>query len=85
MSGELRAGGEAVVRAMLRRQGVTILKVKKLKTAGGKSIKEKDIAIFTRQLATMMKSGVPLLQAFDIVGPGHCLPCLLPAFHWWRH
>jgi type IV pilus assembly protein PilC len=74
VSGELRAGGEAVVRAVLRRQGITILKVKKLKTGGGKSIKEKDITIFTRQLATMMKSGVPLLQAFDIVGKGHSNP-----------
>jgi len=68
--GEMRAGGEAVVNASLRRQGILITKVKKRRTAGGRSIKQKDIAIFTRQLATMMKAGVPLLQAFDIVARG---------------
>ncbi|HSI48292.1 MAG TPA: type II secretion system F family protein [Ideonella sp.] len=68
--GELRAGGEAAVSASLRRQGVLVTKVKKRRSSGGKSIKPKDIAIFTRQLATMMKAGVPLLQAFDIVARG---------------
>jgi type IV pilus assembly protein PilC len=65
--GEMRAGGESMVNASLRRQGVLVTKVRKRRTSGGKSIKQKDIAIFTRQLATMMKAGVPLLQAFDIV------------------
>jgi type IV pilus assembly protein PilC len=68
--GEMRAGGEAVVSASLRRQGVLVTKVKKRRTSGGKSIKQKDVAIFTRQLATMMKAGVPLLQSFDIVARG---------------
>ncbi len=68
--GEMRAGGEAAVSASLRRQGVLITKVKKRRTSGGKAIKPKDIAIFTRQLSTMMKAGVPLLQAFDIVARG---------------
>jgi type IV pilus assembly protein PilC len=68
--GEMRAGGEAMVNASLRRQGILVSKVKKRRTAGGRSIKQKDIAIFTRQLATMMKAGVPLLQAFDIVARG---------------
>ena len=68
--GELRAGGEAAVSASMRRQGVMVTKVKKRRTSGGKAIKQKDIAIFTRQLSTMMKAGVPLLQAFDIVGRG---------------
>ena len=72
--GEMRAGGEAVVSASLRRQGVLITKVKKRRTSGGRSIKQKDIAIFTRQLATMMKAGVPLLQAFDIVARGSTNP-----------
>ncbi len=71
MRGEMRAGGEAVVNATLRRQGIKVLKVKKQKLGGGKSITEKDITLFTRQLATMMKAGVPLLQSFDIVGKGH--------------
>ncbi|MEN9887747.1 MAG: hypothetical protein RL758_2325, partial [Pseudomonadota bacterium] len=66
--GELRAVGENQVQASLRRQGILVQKIKKRKMASAKRIKPKDIAIFTRQLATMMKAGVPLLQAFDIVG-----------------
>lgn len=68
--GELRAAGEHQVQASLRRQGILATKIKKKRTKGGKKIKSKDIAIFTRQLATMMRSGVPLLQAFDIVARG---------------
>ena len=68
--GEMRAGGESVVNASLRRQGILVNKVKQRRTSGGKSIKQRDIAIFTRQLATMMKAGVPLLQSFDIVARG---------------
>ena len=69
--GETRAAGENQVQAALRRQGVMPTKIKKRRMGGGKSIKPKDLAIFTRQLATMMKAGVPLLQAFDIVGRGN--------------
>jgi type IV pilus assembly protein PilC len=72
--GEVRSGGEAQVSAQLRRQGVLVTKVKKRRMRGGSSIKQKDIAIFTRQLATMMKAGVPLLQAFDIVARGATNP-----------
>ena len=72
--GELRAGGEAAVIASMRRQGIMVTKVKKRRLSGGKSIGGKDIAIFTRQLSTMMKAGVPLLQAFDIVGRGSTNP-----------
>jgi type IV pilus assembly protein PilC len=72
--GEMRAGGEAMVSASLRRQGIMITKVKKRRVRGGSSIKQKDIAIFTRQLATMMKAGVPLIQAFDIVARGSTNP-----------
>ena len=68
--GEIRAAGDAMVQAMLRRQGVQVSKVKKHKMARGGRISDKDIALFTRQLATMMKSGVPLLQAFDIAMKG---------------
>lgn len=64
--GEMRASGESLVQATLRRQGVRVSKVKKQKMTRGHKITDKDIALFTRQLATMMKSGVPLLQAFDI-------------------
>lgn len=69
--GETRAGGEHQVMAALRRQGITPSKIKKRRMRSGQKIKPKDIAIFTRQLATMMKAGVPLLQAFDIVGRGN--------------
>ena len=72
--GETRAAGENQVLASLRRQGVIPGKIKKRRTGGGGSIKPKDMAIFTRQLATMMKAGVPLLQVFDIVGRGNPNP-----------
>jgi len=76
IKGELRAGGEAVVNSVLRRQGVTVLKIRRLKMGMGGRVTDKDITFFTRQLATMMKSGVPLLQAFDIVGKGHSNPAV---------
>lgn len=72
--GETRAISENVVGITLRRQGITPLKIKKRRMLSGKKIRPKDIAIFTRQLATMMKAGVPLLQAFDIVGRGNPNP-----------
>ncbi|QBE67157.1 type II secretion system F family protein [Pseudoduganella lutea] len=72
--GELRAGGEAVVNVTLRRQGIMVTKVKKKVYRSGKKVTDKDITLFTRQLATMMKAGVPLLQSFDIVGKGHANP-----------
>jgi type IV pilus assembly protein PilC len=74
VKGEVRAGGEHVVMATLRRQGIQVSNVKKVSQRGGKKITDKDITIFTRQLAVMMKAGVPLLQAFDIVGKGHANP-----------
>jgi len=74
--GEMRAGGEAMVSASLRRQGVMVSKVKKRRVSGGKAIKQKDIAVFTRQLSTMMRAGVPLIQAFDIVARGSTNPKL---------
>jgi len=74
--GELRAGGEAIVNVTLRRQGILVTKVKKKAYRSGKKITDKDLTLFTRQLATMMKAGVPLLQAFDIVGKGHGNPSM---------
>lgn len=71
VKGEIRAAGENQVKSALRRQGVLPAKIKKRRMRSGKSIKPRDIAIFTRQLATMMKAGVPLLQSFDIVGRGN--------------
>ncbi|AVO48519.1 type II secretion system protein F [Melaminivora suipulveris] len=72
--GEVRASGENQVKATLRRQGVLPTKIKKRRMRSGKKIKPKDIALFTRQMATMMKAGVPLLQSFDIVGRGNSNP-----------
>lgn len=74
--GELRAASETVVQTTLRRQGITNVKLKKLRFKSGGRITDKDITLFTRQLATMMKSGVPLLQSFDIVGRGHSNPAV---------
>ncbi len=75
VKGESRGTNPNLIKAELRRQGVVPIKVKKksaLSTAGkGKAITPKDIAIFARQLATMMTSGVPLVQSFDIIGKGH--------------
>ncbi len=70
LRGEMRAAGENQVQASLRRQGVLSPKISKRRMRAGRAIKPKDIAIFTRQLATLMKAGVPLLQSFDIVGRG---------------
>src|SRR5882672_8229312 len=74
--GEMRAGGEAVVNVTLRRQGIVVTKVKKRRIGKGGRVREKDVTLFTRQMATMMKAGVPLLQSFDIVGKGHANPAV---------
>ena len=76
VNGETRATEESIVKAMLRRQGVTPKKIKKRRMGRIQSIKPKEIATFTRQLSTMMKAGVPLLQSFDIVGQGNPNPSL---------
>jgi type IV pilus assembly protein PilC len=80
VKGETRAANMAVVRADLRRQGVSPTKVKKkaqpLFGTGKKRITTGDITVFSRQLATMMAAGVPLVQAFDIVGRGHDNPSM---------
>jgi len=76
IKGDMKASGEAVVQSTLRRQGINVVKVKRQRAGLGGKITEKDITLFTRQLATMMKSGVPLLQSFDIVGKGHSNPAV---------
>ncbi len=72
--GEIQAANQAMAKAQLRRQGISPKNVKKkakpLFGGGGKPIKPADIAVFTRQLATMIKAGVPLVQSFDIVAEG---------------
>jgi type IV pilus assembly protein PilC len=74
--GEVRGVSEAAVNATLRRQGIVVQKVKAVRKKGGGSVGSKDIALFTRQLATMMKAGVPLLQSFDIVSKGAANPAV---------
>ncbi|RXZ43563.1 type II secretion system F family protein [Crenobacter cavernae] len=74
--GEVRAESEAVAKTQLRRQGIAVIKVSKRRAGFGRRISEKDITLFTRQLATMMKAGVPLLQAFDISAKGHGNPAV---------
>ena len=69
--GEMKAASETVVTSNLRRQGVRVTKIKRQTFRGGKRVSERDVAFFTRQLATMMKAGVPLLQSFEIVARGH--------------
>jgi type IV pilus assembly protein PilC len=74
--GEMRATGSTMVNATLRRQGILVQKVKKQNMGRGGKVTDKDITLFTRQLATMMKAGVPLLQSFDIVGKGASNPAV---------
>lgn len=74
VKGEVRAIGDAVAATQLRRLGINVTSIKKTRSGGGKKITQKDLTLFTRQLAVMMKSGVPLLQSFDIVGKGHHNP-----------
>lgn len=75
LKGKLMAKTEAEVRSDLRRQGINPIKIKKesalFGAAKGKAITPGDIAVFSRQLATMMTAGVPLVQSFDIIGKGH--------------
>lgn len=73
MTGELSGHNPSLIKAQLRKQGITPGKVRKKNGSifsAGKRIKPLDIALFTRQMATMMKAGVPLLQSFDIIGEG---------------
>ncbi|MDP2827841.1 MAG: type II secretion system F family protein [Sulfuricellaceae bacterium] len=76
VKGDMVAASEAVVAATLRRQSLLVTKVKKQRSFRKGKITSKDISLFTRQLSTMMKAGVPLLQAFDIVGKGHSNPAV---------
>jgi type IV pilus assembly protein PilC len=78
--GEMRAVGESIVSASLRRQGILVTRVQKRRLRKGKKITDKDITLFTRQLATMLRSGVPMLQSFDIVAKGSTNPSVTKLF-----
>ena len=81
LRGEIRAPGQNVVQATLRRQGILVQKIRKQRMRGGGRVTDKDITLFTRQMATMMKAGVPLLQSFDIVGKGASNPAVTKLLH----
>jgi type IV pilus assembly protein PilC len=74
VQGELRALSPSSIAATLRRQGISAVQIKKKKFTRGKKISDKDICFFTRQLSTMLKAGVPLLQSFDIISQGNANP-----------
>jgi type IV pilus assembly protein PilC len=77
VTGEINGHNPALVKAQLRKQGINPTKVRKKSVSifgKGKKIKPLDIAFFSRQMATMMKAGVPLLQSFDIISEGHDNP-----------
>ena len=76
VQGELRAAGRARVDVTLRRQGITVVRVRKKPRQRQRKIRDKDICVFTRQLSTMLKAGVPLLQSFDMVARGHANPAV---------
>ena len=75
VKGQTRGSNPTLIKADLRKQGITPLKIKKQSSLFSqqrkKAITAKDIAVFFRQLATMMSAGVPLVQAFEIIGRGH--------------
>lgn len=74
--GEMQAPSETVVNATLRRQGILVSRISRQRFRNGGRVTEKDVSLFTRQLSTMLKSGVPLLQTFDIIGRGHDNPAV---------
>jgi type IV pilus assembly protein PilC len=79
LKGEMQAASDAFVKASLRRQGVNPTRVSRKSKplfSVKKRIKPKDVAVFTRQLATMIQSGIPVAQAFEIVGKGHENPSM---------
>ena len=75
-NGEIRADSAPAAKLQLRRQGIQVTTIKKKQLPRSRRITEKDLCVFTRQLATMMKAGVPLLQSFDIVARGHANPAV---------
>lgn len=76
LQGELRAGSARAAGIQLRRQGISVLRVRRKFVLRKRRITDKDLCLFTRQFATMLKAGLPLLQAFDIVGRSHANPAV---------
>jgi type IV pilus assembly protein PilC len=76
LRGEVHAHGIASVSAALRRQGIQTIRVRKKPRTRPHALRAKDITLFTRQLATMLRAGIPLLQAFDIVARSQAKPAM---------
>src|SRR5579871_1836406 len=78
VKGKSLAPDEATLRVELRRQGIAASKIRKQSQAfkSGGRVKPEDIAVFSRQLATMLAAGIPMVQAFEIVGNGHEKPAM---------
>ena len=76
VQGEMRSTSESLVKVALRSKGIQVTKVKTQRIKGGGKIKQAEVAVFTRQLATMMKAGVHLTQSFEIVANGHNNPAV---------
>lgn len=74
VNGELRAATDLLAKVSLRAKGIKVEKIRKQRFQNGKPIKQRDVAVFTRQLAVMLKAGVPLLKSFDIVANGYANP-----------
>jgi type IV pilus assembly protein PilC len=74
--GKALAANEQALRADLRKQGVAATRVKTQSKMGGGKVQAQDIAVFARQLATMMSAGIPMVQAFEIIGNGHEKPSM---------
>lgn len=76
MRGEMKAGGESLVQAQLRRQGIFVTRVRRRRFVSRQGMRRQDLAVFTRQLATMIRAGIPLLQGLDIIARGQSSPAL---------
>ena len=74
--GEIVAKNETEARAKLTRRQIRVVNIRKVKKSRQKKISATDITVFTRQLSTMMKAGLPMMQAFDIAAKGHANPSM---------
>lgn len=81
MKGEMKASSDTLVKVALRGRGITTTKITKQNALFQKKVKQKEIAVITRQLATMIRAGVPVLQSFEIVANGHTNPAVTKLLH----
>ena len=81
LKGEMKASSDTLVKVALRGRGITTTKITKQNALFQKRVKQKEIAVITRQLATMIRAGVPVLQSFEIVAIGHTNPAVTKLLH----